>query len=63
MLDTVLSYYGPVARDINVVRIRADEIDTDVAGRSLDALAFIAAPRTEEASRIIAVASNALGGS
>jgi len=51
-----------VARDINVVRIRADEINTDVAGRPLDALAFIAAPRTEEASRIIAMASNALGG-
>jgi TRAP-type uncharacterized transport system substrate-binding protein len=61
-IDIVLNYYGSAARDITVVRIRADEIDADVAGRPLDALAFIAAPRTEEASRIIAAASSALGG-
>jgi TRAP-type uncharacterized transport system substrate-binding protein len=60
-LEAILDYYGPAARDITVVRIRPEESE-DLASRRLDALAFIAAPRTEEASRLISAASGALGG-
>jgi TRAP-type uncharacterized transport system substrate-binding protein len=61
-LETILDYYGTAARDITVVRIRPAEIEADLAGRRLDALAFMAAPRTDEASRIITAAAGALGG-
>ncbi len=60
-LETILDYYGTAARDITVVRIRPEESE-DLASRRLDALAFMAAPRTDEASRLIGAASGALGG-
>jgi len=60
-LAAILDYYGTAARDITVVRIRPEEIE-DLASRRLDALAFMAAPGTDEAARIISAASGALGG-
>jgi TRAP-type uncharacterized transport system substrate-binding protein len=61
IVEAVLNYYSGLAGQIRPVRILPTEIEVSGLARSMDALAFVATPRTEDAQRVVKAATNAFG--
>jgi TRAP-type uncharacterized transport system substrate-binding protein len=61
VLEAVLSHYTGITAEIKVVTLRRAELEGGGLGRRVDALAFIATPRSEDANRLVQTAVQAFG--
>jgi TRAP-type uncharacterized transport system substrate-binding protein len=61
VLEAVLSHYTGITAEIKVVSLRRAELESAGLERRLEALAFIATPRSDDANRLVQAAVQAFG--
>jgi len=61
VVEAVLNYYSGFAGQIRPVRILPTELEGSGLAKQIEALAFVATPRTEDAQRVVKAASRAFG--